>query len=158
MATLVVPFKPGGKTRLGDGDLARAMLEDVVAACSRFGPTRVADGPGGQGAAVEAALATVRGPVVIVNADVPCVTTDEIAQLIAATPALVAARDGTTNALSLGDARDFRPLYGPESAARFGLPCLELAGLQDDVDTWDDLMRVAQRVGPNTRRALQVRV
>jgi len=133
------------------------MLDDVLAACSSLGPTIVADAPGGQGGAVETALATIHGPVVIVNADVPCVTTDELQQLLAATPALVAAHDGTTNALALRHARDFRPLYGPGSAARFGLSSLELPGLQDDVDTWDDLLRVADRVGPNTRRVMKVR-
>ena len=77
-------------------------------------------------------------------------------ELVDSAPALVAARDGTTNALALEDARDFRPLYGPESAARFGLRRLELPGLSEDVDRWDDLMRLAARVGPNTRRALRV--
>ncbi len=157
MPTFVVPFKRDGKTRLGDPELARAMLLDVEAACARLGEVRVCDAPGGQGAAVAAALEALYGPVAVVNADVPCVTTDELRQLLAATPALVAAHDGTTNALALRDARDFRPLYGPGSAARFGLPMLELPGLQDDVDTWDDLLRVAERVGPHTRRALKVR-
>ena len=157
MATFVVPFKRGGKTRLGDPELALAMLLDVEAACAALGDVRVCDGPGGQGAAVAAALNALSGPVAIVNADVPCVTTDELAQLVAATPALVAAHDGTTNALALADAGDFRPLYGPASASRFGLRRLQLPGLQDDVDTWDDLLRVAERVGPNTRRALKVR-
>jgi len=157
MATFVVPFKRGGKTRLGDPELALAMLLDVEAACAALGEVRICDGPGGQGAAVAGALDALSGPVAIVNADVPCVTTDELERLVAATPALVAAHDGTTNALALRDARDFQPLYGPGSAARFGLPMLELPGLQDDVDTWDDLLRVADRVGPNTRRAIKVR-
>jgi len=134
------------------------MLLDVRAACAPLGEVLVCDAPGGQGTAVAAALENLRGPVAIVNADLPCATTDELAQLLAATPALVAASDGTTNALALLEAADFRPLYGPSSAARFGLPMLELPGLHDDVDTWDDLLRVADRVGPNTRRALKVGV
>ena len=76
--------------------------------------------------------------------------------MVDSTPALVAARDGTTNALALADAGDFRPLYGPNSAARFGLRRLELPGLSEDVDTPDDLIRLAAQLGPNTRIALRV--
>jgi 2-phospho-L-lactate guanylyltransferase (CobY/MobA/RfbA family) len=158
MATFVVPFKRGGKTRLGDPELAWAMFKDVEAACVPLGEIRLCDTPGGQGAAVAAALRDVQGPVVVVNADLPSVTTAELEQLLEAAPALVAATDGTTNALALADARDFRPLYGPGSAARFGLTGLDLPGLRDDVDTLDDLLRIVDRVGANTRRALEVRV
>jgi 2-phospho-L-lactate guanylyltransferase (CobY/MobA/RfbA family) len=157
MAMFVVPFKLDGKTRLGDPELAWAMFLDVRAACEQVGEVRICDAPGGQGPAVAAALAAIEGPVAVVNADVPCVTPYELAELAAAAPALVAAPDGTTNALSLEDARDFRPLYGPGSAARFGLKQLDLPGLREDVDTWDDLTRLASHVGPNTRSALQVR-
>jgi 2-phospho-L-lactate guanylyltransferase (CobY/MobA/RfbA family) len=158
MAMFVVPFKLDGKTRLGDSELAWAMFLDVRAACEQVGEVRICDAPGGQGSAVAAALEALEGPVAIVNADVPCVTPYELEELVAATPALVAARDGTTNALSLDDAREFRPLYGPGSSARFGLKQLDLPGLREDVDTWDDLMRLAAHVGPNTRSTLQVRV
>jgi 2-phospho-L-lactate guanylyltransferase (CobY/MobA/RfbA family) len=158
MATFVIPFKRGGKTRLGDPELALAMFLDVEAACAALGEIRVADAPGGQGAAVAAALRDVQGLVAVVNADVPCVTTAELGQLLEAAPALVAATDGTTNALALTDARDFLSQYGPGSAARFGLTALDLPGLRDDVDTLDDLERLLDRVGPNTRRALEVRV
>jgi 2-phospho-L-lactate guanylyltransferase (CobY/MobA/RfbA family) len=158
MPTFVIPFKRDGKTRLGDPEVAWAMFLDVEAACSPLGQVRLCDAPGGQGAAVAAALRDIQGPVAVVNADVPCVTTAELEQLLAAAPALVAAHDGTTNALALTDARDFRPLYGPDSAERFGLRRLDLPGLRDDVDTWDDLQRIADRVGPNTRHALAVRV
>jgi 2-phospho-L-lactate guanylyltransferase (CobY/MobA/RfbA family) len=133
------------------------MFLDVKSACEQVGEVRICDAPGGQGQAVAASLASVEGPVAIVNADVPCVSPYELDELLEARPALVAARDGTTNALALDDARDFRPLYGPGSAERFGLKQLDLPGLREDVDTWDDLMRVAQYVGPNTRSALLVR-
>ena len=156
MAIFVVPFRPGGKTRLGDPEIALAMFMDVRAACEPLGQVRICDGPGGQGAAVAAELAALEGPVAIVNADLPCVTTHELEELLAETPALVAARDGTTNALSLDDARDFRPVYGPGSAARFGLRQIDLPGLREDVDTMEDLMRLAPHVGPNTRAALHV--
>src|SRR5262245_50329131 len=142
VAIFVVPFRPGGKTRLGDPEIAFAMFMDVRAACERVGEVRICDAPGGQGAAVAAELATLEGPVAIVNADVPCVTAYELEELLAATPALVAAHDGTTNALSLDDAREFRPLYGAGSAARFGLKRVDLPGLREDVDTWEDLLRL----------------
>ena len=151
----MIPFRAEGKTRLGDSRLAAAMLEDVKAAAAG---AVVIDAPGGQGPAVGAALAAVRGPVTIVNSDLPCVTAAELEQLSAAAPALVAAGDGTTNALALRDARDFAPLYGPGSAARFEhhleATRLDLPGLRDDVDTWDDLERVRDRVGANTRAYL----
>jgi 2-phospho-L-lactate guanylyltransferase (CobY/MobA/RfbA family) len=163
MPVFVVPYKPFGKTRLGDPELAEAMRRDVVAVCGRLGDVVVADAPGGQGGAVAAALAQIaEGPVAIVNADVPCVTVGELKELVAAAPAIVAARDGTTNAIALRDPDDFQLLYGRGSADRFegalGAARLDLAGLGDDVDTWDDLMRVADRVGPHTRSALAVRV
>ena len=164
MATFVIPFHANGKTRLGDQGLARAMLADVQDAARE---ALLVDRPGGQGAALAAALADLNGPVTIVNSDLPCATTVELAALTAAAPALVAANDGTTNALALRDARDFEPLvepslaavavalYGAGSAARFeerlGAKVLDLPGLRDDVDTWDDLERVRTRVGKHTR-------
>ena len=155
MATFVIPFHVNGKTRLGDRELALAMLADVRAAA---GDAVVADRPGGQGAALAAVLADLDGPVTIVNSDLPCVTASELQQLSAAAPALVAAGDGTTNALALRDARDFQPLYGAGSAVRFeqelGARPLDLPGLRDDVDTWDDLERVRDRVGEHTRAYL----
>jgi hypothetical protein len=63
--------------------------------------------------------------------------------------------DGTTNALSLVDARDFRQLYGAASAARFaealGARPLDLPNLADDVDALADLERVVARLGAHTR-------
>lgn len=137
------------------------MLEDVHAACAPLGEVLVCDAPGGQGQALATFLEDMSGPVVIVNADVPCVGTDELEALAAAAPALVAAADGTTNALALTDARDFVPLYGAGSAGRYvatlGGRLLDLPGLRDDVDTWDDLVRAGERAGPNTRRLLKAR-
>jgi 2-phospho-L-lactate guanylyltransferase (CobY/MobA/RfbA family) len=155
VATFVIPFHANGKTRLGDSQLARAMLEDVKEAA---GEAVVVDAPGGQGRALAAALADLRGPVTIVNSDLPCATAAELEQLSVSAPALVAADDGTTNALALTDARDFEPLYGAGSAARFeerlGAKRLDLPGLRADVDTWDDLDRVRARVGRHTRAYL----
>ncbi len=159
MTAYVIPYRIGGKTRLGDPKLALAMLSDVTDAVNEVaGETFLVDGPGGQGKAVAGVLAELRGPVTIVNADLPCVTSTELEQLTASAPAIVAARDGTTNAIALRDAVDFEPLYGPGSARRFarqlGATRLALPGMRDDIDTWADLERVRDRVGRNTRRYL----
>src|SRR5918992_4116060 len=121
MATIVVPFRPNGKTRLAkhSPELARAMLDDVLAACRQVGPTVVADGEGGQGAAVQQALRELSGPVAIVNADLPCATAADVRRLLDADFAIVEAADGTTNAIALPTPELFEPLYGPGSAQRF---------------------------------------
>lgn len=159
MTTYVIPYRIGGKTRLGDPKLALAMLSDVTAAAGELeGETVVSNAPGGQGEAVAGTLAARRGPVTILNADLPCVTSAEIEELTASAPALVAAADGTTNALALRDVGDFKPLYGPGSAARFtehlGAVGLDLPGLRDDIDTWADIERVRDRVGMHTLKYL----
>jgi 2-phospho-L-lactate guanylyltransferase (CobY/MobA/RfbA family) len=160
VARYVIPFRPNGKTRLGDPRLALCMAGDVIAAAARLSDDPiVADGLGGQGHAVALVLATVKGAVTIVNGACPCAMSEELEELTANAPALVAARDGTTNAIALREAADFVSLYGPGSADRFeahlGARRLDLPGLRDDVDTWDDLERVRARVGRRTRAYLQ---
>ena len=145
MATVVVPFRSGGKSRLPAAvrvDLALAMLGDVLeAAAAHAGHVRlvtddgaaveiaavlgvevIADPGGGQGAAVQAALLGLEGACLVVNADLPCATPAALARLEALAPALVAAADGTTNALALPEPtwftprlrfRQRRPLRGP---------------------------------------------
>jgi 2-phospho-L-lactate guanylyltransferase (CobY/MobA/RfbA family) len=162
VVTVVVPFRgASAKSRLGRRDLARAMLEDVLDAARGLGKPVVANGAGGQGAAVAAVLARLDGPVLVVNADLPCATSADLRALLDATPpggaAIVAAPDGTTNAVSLADARLFVPLYGPGSAARFvagGAVAVDLPNLAADVDTPDDLARLPGRVGTHTQAAL----
>lgn len=180
MPTVVIPFAgSAGKTRLHESAdvraaLATAMFEDVLAACRPLGLVRVvtpdpaivgdegveviADPGEGQGAAVAAALEGLDGPVVVVNADLPCVVPTDVRLLSETAPALVAAADGTTNALSLPSADAFAPLYGPGSAERFHVECgavsMALPNLSDDVDTMADLARVQFRVGPRTLVAL----
>jgi 2-phospho-L-lactate guanylyltransferase len=162
VVTVVVPFRgASAKSRLGRPDLARAMLEDVVAAARPLGEVVVANGAGGQGAAVAAALERVAGPALVVNADLPCATSADLRALLAATPpggiAIVAAPDGTTNAVSLADAGQFEPLYGPGSAARFlaaGAVAVDLPNLAADVDVPADLEQVRARAGASTRAAL----
>jgi 2-phospho-L-lactate guanylyltransferase len=173
---VVVPYAgSGGKSRLeldagARKDMSLAMLKDVVAAALKVGPawvvtpepdaaeeagaTWIPDPGGGQGAAVEAALGELgAGAVLVVNADLPSLTADDLRALVAAIPpsgiAIAAAADGTTNALGLSDATLFAPLYGEGSAARFrahadrsGLAAVHVdrPGLRDDVDTLADLV------------------
>jgi 2-phospho-L-lactate guanylyltransferase len=151
-----------GRTLLSTADPeARSLAREL-------GAETVADPGGGQGAAVAAVLAQApAGVTLVVNADVPCVVPRDLRTL--AGPAglgalgLVEARDGTTNALALPDPALFAPLYGGGSAARFrdhadahGVTAVALAipNLADDVDTLEDLERVALRAGPRTQAAL----
>lgn len=193
MAQIVVPFRgESGKQRLLASDEVRAkvafaMLGDVLTACVATGRTLLVTGDaaarelaeelgaetvddpgGGQGAAVAAALARVDpGPVVIVNADLPCVVPHDLRTLAGAAEVgafgLVVADDGTTNAIALPEASLFAPLYGAGSAERFrehaeanGFVAAEAAipNLSDDVDTAADLERVSLRAGPRTQAAL----
>ena len=171
----VIPFRAGGKSRLPRAlrrELALAMLEDVVEAALAVGEVRVVTGDveaadaaralgaqvvvdpgGGQGRAVEAGLDGLVGPSLVVNADLPCATSDALVRLSGAGAALVAAPDGTTNALSLPVPDAFQPLYGPGSAERFataGFASVELPELVHDVDTLVDLERIPLAVGRRT--------
>jgi 2-phospho-L-lactate guanylyltransferase len=193
-AQIVVPFRgERGKQRLNAPDdvrseLALAMLGDVVAAATATGRTLVAtshaaaralaeelgaetseDPGGGQGAAVAAALERVDDgrPVLVINADLPCVVPHDLRVLAGAAElgaiGYVEAADGTTNALALPDVSVFAPLYGSASAARFrdhaeamGVTVIACAipNLADDVDTLADLDRIGLRAGPRTQAAL----
>jgi 2-phospho-L-lactate guanylyltransferase (CobY/MobA/RfbA family) len=151
------------------------MLGDVVEAALEVGRVvvvtddpavvpsgaRVARDPGaGLGAAVETGLALVDGHALVVNADLPAATPDALRRLAAAGLALVEARDGSTNALSLPDPSVFAPLYGPRSAERFRacapFATLALPELEADVDSDGDLERIGLRVGRRTRALLAV--
>jgi len=188
MATIVVPFRGSDpKHRLAVDDparraLAEAMLADVVAAAAAVGEVLVVAPPGtsvppaatlvadlrhGQGAAVEAGLGVATAgalpaPYLVVNADLPCADPRDLLALAGAVSgdgiALVAAADGTTNALAFADPSLFEPVYGPGSAERFAAlgrsTILDAPNLIDDVDTLDDLVRLEGRVGKHTRRVL----
>lgn len=143
------------------------MLEDVLAACRVVGETIVADAESGQGEAVQEALAGLDGVVAIVNADLPCLTPDDLRVLLDRVPetgiAIAPATDGTTNALALSEPTLFAPLYGPGSAEEFRSHASQLGvesvlvlqpNLADDVDTLEDLARLGDRVGPHTKAAL----
>ena len=82
------------------------MLQDVLAAAEPVGEVFLAGQGGGQGPAVEAALRRIGpGPVLVVNADLPCARPRDLLALLGALPegglALVAGADGTPNALAL---------------------------------------------------------
>jgi len=176
--TIVVPYRGDAKRRLPAeirAAAALAMLGDVVAAALVVGPVRVVtddasvvppgaehviDPGGGLGAAVAAGLAGVDDHVLVLNADLPCATPVAIERLASAGLALVAAADGTTNALSLPEPAVFAPLYGPGSAERFrahaGFATVAVPELESDVDTDDDLEHLASRLGPRTRALLAV--
>jgi len=190
MTAVVVPFRgPGAKRRLAPmgeeerAELALAMLADVLAVCCEVGETTVvtsdepaaelaeelgarvlADPGAGQGAAVASALDDDDGLTLVVNADLPCATPDDLRRLEQAIPAgglaLVEAEDGTTNALALSTPALFAPLYGPGSAARFRALAesvsVLLPNLAGDVDTLEDLERVRASAGPRTQAALTV--
>lgn len=178
MPTIVVPYRGDAKRRLPSemrAAAAVAMLGDVVDAALGLGPVLVVtddevvvppgadlveDPGGGLGEAVAAGLARVEGHVLVVNADLPCATPDALSILADAGLALVEARDGTTNALSLPDPTLFAPLYGPGSAARFRahapFTTVRLPELEEDVDTEADFGRLAYPLGPRTRALLAV--
>jgi 2-phospho-L-lactate guanylyltransferase len=176
--TVVVPYRGDSKRRLPASiraAAALAMLGDVVEAALAVGrvvvvtddPTAVPPGatwvadPGdGLGAAVVAGLADVEGHALVLNADLPAATPAAIEELAGAGLALVEATDGTTNALSLPDSTVFAPFYGPGSAARFrahaAFVTAAIPELESDVDTLDDLDRIAPRLGRRTRALLAV--
>jgi len=149
------------------GPLGEVLVVTAEAPSLPAGARHVPDPHRGQGAAVRLALdaavaAALPAPFVVVNADVPCATTRDLLALAGAVPehglALVAAADGTTNALALYDEVLFEPLYGPGSADRFAALApstrLDAPNLMDDVDTPGDLARLEGRVGEHTRRVL----
>ncbi len=178
MATVVVPFRSGGKSRLPAevrSDLALAMLGDVlesavmhgrevrlvtgdpdaVKIALSLGAEVIADPGGGQGEAVEAALLGVEGTCLVVNADLPCATPAALDRLEELAPALAAATDGTTNALALPERTWFTPRYGAGSAARFaaaGLASVSIPELEHDVDTLEDLAGLERLGLPLGRR------
>ena len=175
MPTGVVPYRgETAKQRLAPAPqevrtrIAEAMLDDVLEAALAVGEVVVAGEAGGQGPAVEVALRTLdSGPVLVVNADLPCVQARDLLTLLGAMPAdglaLVRAADGTTNALALAAPHLFAPLYGPGSAERFlaraerlGAPAAiaSIPNLEDDVDTLADLERLDGLLGTNTAAAL----
>jgi 2-phospho-L-lactate guanylyltransferase len=116
---------------------------DVHAAARALGADALDDGGLDLSGSVALALARHASAtgVVVIAADLPDVTAGDVRELIAhAHPlALVAAADGTTNAIAACPPTAFRPSYGPGSAARHGGTRLRLAGIERDLDTPSDL-------------------
>jgi len=178
MLTIVVPYRGDAKRRLPASiraAAALAMLGDVVEAALAVGRVVVVtDDPAavppdaawlpdpgdGLAGAVAAGLGEAEGHALVLNADLPAATPAAIEQLARAGLALVEAADGTTNALSLPDPGTFAALYGPGSAARFrahaAFATAAIPELETDVDTLDDLERIAPRLGRRTRALLAV--
>jgi 2-phospho-L-lactate guanylyltransferase len=172
----IMPFRAGAKTRLAErmdaparAALAQAMAEHVLETLGRcpligtitvLAPLRPAFAPESTGwisdegrglnAELAAALAGTRSTLVI-HADLPLVSPDDIAALIDAASAAGAAiapdhaRTGT-NALALTDASALQPAFGADSLALHLalLPdalVVERPGLALDIDTSADLDR-----------------
>jgi 2-phospho-L-lactate guanylyltransferase len=175
---IVIPYRGDAKRRLPSAlraAVAVAMLGDVVEAAAQVGrvlvvtddasvvarDAEVVGDPGqGLGAAVAAGLEHVHEHALVVNADLPAATPDALRRLADAGLALVAAADGTTNALSLPDPGVYAPLYGAGSADRFrahaGFATVRISELEVDVDSDDDLQRLGARIGRRTRALLAV--
>lgn len=174
--------------------LAAAMLADVLAAVGDLpgaepvvlagGPAAVdaaralgvdalADPPGARGIDAAVAAAEVRlGPaacVLVLAADLPRVTSDELHTLVATAAPVVLAptRDGGTGALLRRPGAVIATAYGPGSAARHlalatgagvGAEVVHRPGLAADVDHPTDLVTIdpvsGRPVGPATARVL----
>lgn len=174
----MIPYRGDAKRRVSSSlraAVAVAMLGDVVEAAREVGRVVVVtddaavvppgaevvlDPGGGLGDAVARGLVHADGHALVVNADLPAATPASLRELASAGLALVEARDGTTNALSLPDPSVFAPLYGPGSAARFRahapFATASIAELEADVDSDADLERFVRRLGRRTRALLAV--
>lgn len=106
--------------------------------------------------AISAAL--VPGTCAAVLPDLPALTAEDVAALIAARRGHVPDAAGTGTSMAIAD--DLQPAFGPDSAAAFtslGLPpVLTGPGARCDVDDLDDLdAAIALGVGRNTQRWLE---
>lgn len=171
--------------------LAGAMLADVVAALRGAGVHVVVAAGGPAAAAAASALRTdvvMDGPgvgslddaveharrqlepvgaLLVVQADLPLLTSDDVGALLAADAPVVVAPtdDGGTSALLRRPAGVIRTAYGPDSARRHqdlaraaGLhpTVVRRDGLRHDVDVLADLRALAGRpVGPATAAVLE---
>jgi len=175
---ILIPYRGDAKRRLSSSvraAVAVAMLGDVVEAAAGVGRVLVvtddpsvvppgvevvADPGAGLGEAVAFGLAQLDGHALVVNADLPAATPEALRRLLDAGLALVEARDGTTNALSLPDPAAFAPLYGAGSAERFRahapFTTIRIPELETDVDADADLELLGARLGPRTRALLAV--
>ena len=86
---------------------------------------------------------------IVLSSDLPLLTGNDIAALIAAAPAAAADRHGTgTNAVALPAGFAFRFMFGPGSLdqhLRQGLGRVDRAALALDVDRMEDLKLACER-------------
>ena len=164
LADVLAACSPVGRTIVVTAPEAARARSTAAAA----GADVLDDSGRGQAEAVSAALRAVTDSrALVVNAELPCARRADLLALTGLLPAgglaFVAASDSTTNALALASPRLWEPLYGPGSATRFvhhaegiGVPwtTASLPGLVDDVDTFADAERLADRVGRHTAAAL----
>lgn len=149
--------------------------EAVAATAEQYGAQFIAEPVGAEGlnGAIRHVVAVIAGaeaPALVLPADVPAVTCEDVQRLIQAAPApgiaLVRAADGGTNALVLWPSRIIAPAFGDQSAdqhqaqaAAVGVSARELVlpSLTCDVDGPGDLYSVAMAptLGQNTRALLE---
>ena len=115
----------------------------VHAAARVLGASALDDGGRDLTGSVEFALAHHAGAagIAVVASDLPDITAADVAELLAhARPlAIVAAADGTTNAIAACPPTSFTPSYGPGSAARHGGARVRIVGIERDIDLPSDL-------------------
>lgn len=140
--------------------LAKAMANHVVKTLAAVPEVAAADwvDATGKGLNLDLAEAMTTGPTLMVHGDLPLLTADEAADLLAAAVAAGAAiapdRAGSgTNALALTEPAGFLAAFGPDSFARHRalLPhaaIVERRGLGLDVDTPEDLALAEAIAGP----------
>jgi len=177
--TAIVPLQAAGrrKTRLAAAlspierdRLAQTLFDHVVDALasspsvgricvlSADRPTR--DGLGwlvddGRGLNAELQALTVEGPRLVIHADLPLVSTEDIETLLSAAReggAIAPDRHGTgVNAIALSAGLTIAFRFGPgsfalhQAEARKALTVIERPGLALDIDTPDDLAEAARR-------------
>lgn len=168
-ADVVGALRTAGLRRLlvAAGDEASASVARGLQVPFRLDPPTATGLDDAVAAAAEAAV--VRGEeLLVIQADLPALTADDVDALVAAPGevVLVPTSDGGTGALLRRPANVIATAYGPESAARHAaraldrgiLPTvLELPGFELDVDTPEDLTQLASTpgVGPHTRAWLR---
>jgi 2-phospho-L-lactate/phosphoenolpyruvate guanylyltransferase len=173
---VLVPIKQGdnGKSRLAAvlshderSDLSLDMAQHVLAELAKCSPIAATDilsperpdwSPGAwvkdEGRGLNAEITAWRAqcgtdPVLVIHADLPLVTSDDIDHLlkIAAMEGIALATDRLgegSNALAIADGRAFTFMFGPDSrrlhaAQSPAMPVIQTAGLSIDVDTPEDL-------------------
>jgi 2-phospho-L-lactate guanylyltransferase len=131
---------------------------------------RVVEEPAG-GADLNAALTAAAGwlapreaPLLVVAADLPLASAAGLERVLAASAPVVVVPShdgGGTNVLAWREPASFAPRFGPDSAARHlavpGAVRVDEPTLALDVDTADDLQRVAGQLDPSSVTARRLR-